>query len=111
MDYEPFSLQEKLFHRTNMEMKIIREDTSSLRYECLVHCYCLWCISIHRGYTSNFTELEGKRFSQGLFSWREGAQASRLTHTMGKGSFRIKRFKTQRCFMLDKCILKVKIIL
>ena len=32
------------------------EDASSLRYGCLVHYYCLWCISIHRGYTCNFTE-------------------------------------------------------
>ena len=55
-----------------MEMNII-EDASSLRCGCLVHYYCLWCISIHRGYTSNFTE--GKWFSQGLFTCREGAQA------------------------------------
>ena len=32
------------------------EDASSLRCGCVVHYYCLWCISIHRGYTSNFIE-------------------------------------------------------
>ena len=106
-DYEPFSLQENLFHRTNMEMNIIMDDTSSLPYGCLVHNYCLLYISMHRGYTSNFTE--GKWFSQGVFTWREGTQASQLTHAMGKGSFYIVLFKTQRFFMLDKCIPKLKI--
>ena len=88
----------------------IMEDASSLRYGCLVHYYCLWCISIHRGYTSNFAE--GKWFCQGLFTWREGAQASRLTDVMGKGSFHIILFKSHRFFMTfmpDKCFLKIKI--
>ena len=95
-----------LFHKTKMEMNIIMENASSLQCWCLVHYFCLWCISIHRGYTSNFTE--GKLFSQELFTWREGAQGSRLTDAMGKGSFHI-FFKTQRLSMLDKGILKVKI--
>ena len=83
------------------------EDGSSLRCGCVVHYYCLLCISIRRGYTSNFTE--GKKFSPGLFTWREGSQASRLTDAMGKGSFHIMLFKTQRFLMLGKFILKIKI--
>ena len=74
-----------------------------------------WCIitvcgvsythtHIHRGYTSNFTE--GKWFSPGLFTGREGSQVSRLIDTMGKGNFHIILFKTQRFFMLDKCFKK-----
>ena len=39
----------------------------------------------------------------------EGAQASRLTDAMSKGSFHVIFFKTQRFSMLDKCILKIKI--
>ena len=39
-----------------LEMNIIMEDAISLRCGCEVHYCCLWCISIHRGYTSNFTE-------------------------------------------------------
>ena len=70
-DYEPFSLQQHLFHTTKIEMNITMEDASSLRYGWLMHYYCLRCISIHRGYISNFTE--GALFSQGLFTWREGA--------------------------------------
>ena len=89
-----------------MEMNIIMEDTSSLRCGCVVHYYCLWCISIQCGYTSNFTE--GRWFSPGLFTWGEGSQDSRLTDAMGKGNFHIIFFKTQRFFMLDKCILKIK---
>ena len=38
----------------------IMEDASSLGYGCLVHYYCLWYISIHHAYTSNFAE--GKWF-------------------------------------------------
>ena len=83
------------------------EDGSSLRCGCVVHYYCLLCISIRRGYTSNFTE--GKKFSPGLFTWREGSQANRLTDAMGKGNFHIILFKTQRFFMLDKCVQKIKI--
>ena len=45
-DYELFSLQENLFYRKNIEMNIIMVDTSSLRYGCLVHYYCLWCIGV-----------------------------------------------------------------
>ena len=63
--------------------------------------------SIPYGYTSNFTDR--KWFSQGLFTWREGAKASRLTHAMSKGNFQIILFKTRRFFMPDKYILKVKI--
>ena len=44
------------------------EDASSFRCGCVVHYYCLLCISIHRGYESNFTEGEG--FSPDCF--REG---------------------------------------
>ena len=90
-----------------VEMNIIMKDASSLWYGCPVHYFCLWCISIHRGYTPNFTE--GKWFSTGLFTWREGSQASRLTDAMGKGSFHIIPFITQRFFMLDKCFRKIKI--
>ena len=54
-----------VFHSTQMEMNLIMEDTSSLRYGYLVHYYCMWCTSIHRGYISNFAE--GKWFCQGLF--------------------------------------------
>ena len=56
----------------------------SLRCGCVVNYYCLWYISIHRGYTSNFTE--GKGFPLGLFTWRKLA---RLTNAMGKGNFHI----------------------
>ena len=81
------------------------EDVSHVDMDaCMVH-YCRWCISIPCGYTCNFTE--GKWFSQGLFTLREGAQASRLTDAMGKGNDII-LFKTQRFFMLDKCMLKIK---
>ena len=67
------------------------EDASSLRYGCLVQYYCLWCISIHRGYTCNFTEE--KWFSLGLFTWREGAQASRLTGAYASlGNLSTRRF-------------------
>ena len=52
---------------------------------------------------------EGKWFSQELFKWRESAQASWIADAMGKGNFHIIFFKTQRFFMLDKCILKAKI--
>ena len=104
-DYEPFSLQENLFHRTNMEMNIIMEDTSSFRLWVPGAYYCLWCISMPRGDTSNFTE--GKWFTQGLFMLREVAQASKLTHAMGKGSSHIILFKTQRFFKLDK-LLQIK---
>ena len=84
------------------------EDASSLRCGCLVHHYCLWCISIDRGYTTKFTEVNWS--SQGLFTWREGVQASRLTDAKGKGSFHIILFKTQRFqFKPDKCILRIKI--
>ena len=48
----------------------------------------------------------GKVVSPGLFTWREGSQASWLAHTMGKGSFHVILFKIQKFFMLDKCILK-----
>ena len=41
--------------------------------------------------------------------WREDAQASWLTHAMDKGSLDIILFKTQRFFIVDKYILKVKI--
>ena len=37
-------------------MNVIMEDARSLRYGCLVHYYCLWCISIHRGFARNFKE-------------------------------------------------------
>ena len=90
-----------------MEINITMEDASSLRCGCVVHYYCLWCISVHRGYTSNFTE--GKWFSPGLFTWREGSKASRLTDAMGKGNFHIILFKTQTFFLLDKCFQKIKI--
>ena len=83
------------------------DDASSLRCGCVVHYYCLRCTSIHRGYTSNFTE--GKWFSPGLFTWREGSQASRLTDALGKGSFHIILFKARRFFMLNKCFQKIKI--
>ena len=76
------------------------EGASSLRYGCMVHYYCLWCISIHRGFTSNLTE--GKWFSQScLHGGRVPMQANRLTQTIGKGIFHI-LFKTQKFFMLDK---------
>ena len=29
------------------------EDVRSLRYGYLVHYYCLWCISVHPGYTTD----------------------------------------------------------
>ena len=87
-------------------MNIITEDASSLRCGCMVHYYCLWCISIHHGYTSNFTV--GEWFSPGLFTWREGSQDSWLTDARGKENFHIILFETQRFFMLDKCILKIK---
>ena len=90
-------------------MNLIMEDASSLRCGCVVHDYCLWCISIHRGYTSTVTE--GKLFSLGLFTWREGSQASRLTEAMGKVNFHIIIFKTQGFFMLDKCFQNIKYIL
>ena len=44
-----------------------------------------------------------------LFTWRVGVQVSLIADAMGKGNFHIIFFKTQRFFMLDKCILKVKI--
>ena len=52
--------------------------------------------------------LQRESGSPGLFTWREGSQASQLTDAMGKGSFHIilRVFKAQRVFMLDKCILK-----
>ena len=68
------------------------EDASSLRCGCVVHYYCLWCISIHRGYTSNFIEEK-------WFTWRGGSQASWLAHTMGKGSFHVILFKIQKFFL------------
>ena len=40
--------------------------------------------------------------------WREGSQASQLTQSMGEGSFHIILFKTQRFFLPDKYILKIK---
>ena len=40
---------------------------------------------------------------------REGSQASQLNNAMDKGNFHVILFKTQRFFMLDKCILKIKI--
>ena len=89
---------------TKMEMNITMEDASSLRCGCMVHYCSLRCIGIHHGYTSNFTEE--KRFSPGLFAWRNGSQAGRLTDTMGKRSFHGILFKTQRFFMLDKCFKK-----
>ena len=33
------------------------EDASSLRYGYLVHYYCLFCISINRGYTDNLIRV------------------------------------------------------
>ena len=78
--------QSLIRHNTKMEMNIM-EYESSLRYGCLMYYYCLWCISIHRGYTSNFTEGISKWFSEGLFTWREGAQASRRTNA----KLRVKR--------------------
>ena len=84
------------------------EDTSHFDMDA-------WCITVSSG-VSAFTvdtqailQIEGKWFSQGLFTWREGAQASRLTDAMGKGSFHIMLFKTQRFLMLGKFILKIKI--
>ena len=41
-------------------------------------------------------------FLRDCLHWRDGAQASRLTHAMGKASFHIILFKTQRFFRLDK---------
>ena len=73
-----------------------------------------WCIITVCG-VSAFTVdtkdffTEAKWFSPGLFTWREGSQASRLTDAMGKGNFHIILFKTQRFFMLDKCVQKIKI--
>ena len=91
-----------------MEMNIVMEDASSLRFGCMVHYLCLWCTSIHRGYTSNILQRESGFISLGLFTWREGSHASRLTDTMGKGNFHIILLKTQRLFMLDKCFQKLK---
>ena len=54
-NYEPYSLQWHVFHSTKMEMNTNNGRRESLRYGCLVH-YCRWCIGIHRGYTSNYTE-------------------------------------------------------
>ena len=48
----------------------------------------------------------GSGFLRDCLRWRQGAQASRLTNTKGKGSFHIILFKAQRVFMLDKCIPK-----
>ena len=48
-------------------------------------------------------------FSGTVYAEPEGSQASQLTDAMGKGNFHIILFKTQRCFMLDKRILKIKI--
>ena len=54
-------------------------------------------------------QRESGFISPGLFTWREGSHASRLTDTMGKGNFHIILLKTQRLFMLDKCFSKTKI--
>ena len=53
--------------------------------------------------------LQRESGSPGLFTWREGSQASRLTDAMGKGNFHIILFKTQRFFILDKCFQKITI--
>ena len=52
-----------------------------------------------------FYRAEKKWFSQRLFMWRQSTQA------MDKGSFHVQYsdFQTQRFFMLDKYILKVKL--
>ena len=81
----------------------------SVRAPLRVVHYYLWCISIHRGYTGNFTEGNLEVVFPGLFTRREGTQASGLTDPMGKGNFHIILIKTQKFFMLDKFILKIKI--
>ena len=86
-------------------MNIIMEDTSSLMRGALllsaVHQHSPW---IHKQF------YRGQVFFfSGLFTQREGSQASRLTNAIGKANFHIILFKTQRFFMLDKCILKIKI--
>ena len=76
----------------------------SLPCGCLVHHYCLWCISIHHGYASNFTE--GNRFSQGFCLL--GGRVSKLAGLPApwvKEVFIVIFSK----HMLEKCILKIKI--
>ena len=50
-------------------------ELEGITKHCLVHYFCLFCIGIQCGYTSNFEDW--KWFSRGLFMWGEGAQDSR----------------------------------
>ena len=54
-------------------------------------------------------KIESGFVRDSLYMWSKGAQATRLSHAVGKGSFHIFLLKTQRFFMLDQNILNVKI--
>ena len=90
-----------------MEMNIIMEDASSFRCGCVVHYYCLLCISIHRGYESNFTE--GEWFSPDCLREGRVPKLAGLPMPWENGSFHIILLKTQTFFMLNKCFQKIKI--
>ena len=79
-----------------MEMNLIMEDASSLRGSFDVDAWCMItvCISIHRGYTSNFTEGNG-------FPW-DSLRGGKVPKLAGLPTPWVKKI-----FIL--CILKIKI--
>ena len=86
-----------------MEMNIIMVDTVHFDMGA-------WCIITVCGVSAWIH----KQFYRGevVFSgtlYVEGGCPSLIADAMGKGIFHIIFFKTQRFFILDKCILKVKI--
>ena len=46
-----------------------------------------------------------------VYAELEVSQASQFTDALGKGNFHIILFKTQRFFMLDKCILQNRFVI
>ena len=107
-DYEPFSLQKHFSQKmqVNLIMHGRCEFTSMWMHGALllslVYQHSLW---VHKQFYRGEVVFPRTVY---LEAWREGSQASRLADTMDKGNFHI-IFKTQRFFMLDKCILKMKI--
>ena len=70
------------------------EDASSLRYGCLVRIITV-CGGSAFTLDKQAILQRGSGFLRDCLLERSGAQASRLTDAMGKGSFHIILFKTQ----------------
>ena len=101
-DYEPFSLQQHFFTKNGNEHNNGRREFISM---WMRGALLLSVVYQHSPWIRKQL-YRGRVVFPGLFTGREGSQASRLTDAMGKGSFHIILFKTQTFFMLNKCFQK-----